>query len=394
MSARTCLLCGKPLSRIWVGAGDDFCSREHGNQYRLKRGMDRLTETNKISSLMRRRENPRPITAARLPLDSASARRDFPEMKIPAGVGARFPSLRPFSVSATPRIATVSGRYVEPRLPRPAGSSKPRQPDSSFLRFSARKTAPVAPVRKAALPVRIPRDRAALLRDRIVGTGGERRGFGALRPAGIRAQAGLDGMAPSRMEPPGAACFPNTQRPRGLETPHRTGGARGLSRGFGFREPAGRGAVSVRPLEARLAAAWLSSPARQFRCAGKTGNGRAAPRAMSLCISTCGLVCPSLLSRVSVAGIQRPGAARMGRRRPCQGPAPTVREWGPLWNVSKFAGFPHPRRSLAASERGIPASCLVAVPLAPVRANGAPHVALAPFAPQNSSFGYKEYEEK
>jgi hypothetical protein len=45
MSARTCLLCGKPLSRIWVGAGD-FCSREHGNQYRLKRGMDRLTETN------------------------------------------------------------------------------------------------------------------------------------------------------------------------------------------------------------------------------------------------------------------------------------------------------------------------------------------------------------
>jgi hypothetical protein len=42
----------------------------------------------------------------------------------------------------------------------------------------------------------------------------------------------------------------------------------------------------------------------------------------------------------------------------------------------------------------MPASCLVAVPLAPVRANGAPHVALAPFAPQNSSFGYKEYEEK
>src|ERR1039457_4862899 len=84
MSARTCLLCGKPLSRIWVGAGDDFCSREHGNQYRLKRGMDRLTEANKISSLMRRRETPRPITPASLPLDSASSRRDFPGMKIPA----------------------------------------------------------------------------------------------------------------------------------------------------------------------------------------------------------------------------------------------------------------------------------------------------------------------
>jgi hypothetical protein len=37
-------------------------------------------------------------------------------------------------------------------------------------------------------------------------------------------------------------------------------------------------------------------------------------------------------------------------------------------------------------------SCVVAVPLAPVRSNGAPHVALAPFAPQYSPFGYKEYQ--
>jgi len=55
------LLCGKPLSRIWVGAGEDFCSREHRNQYRLRRGMDRLQEANKVANLMRRRENPKPI---------------------------------------------------------------------------------------------------------------------------------------------------------------------------------------------------------------------------------------------------------------------------------------------------------------------------------------------
>src|ERR1035437_4370784 len=91
MSARTCLLCGKPLSRIWVGAGDNFCSREHGNQYRLKRGMDRLTETSKSSILMRRRENPRPITSASLPLDSAASHRAFPEVKISAAGGTRLP---------------------------------------------------------------------------------------------------------------------------------------------------------------------------------------------------------------------------------------------------------------------------------------------------------------
>ena len=80
-------------------------------------------------------------------------------------------------------------------------------------------------------------------------------------------------------------------------------------------------------------------------------------------------------------------------RSPWQGHAPARREWGPLWNVSELAGFPEPRRSLAAFERGMPTPCVVALPLAPVRANGAAHhVALAPFAPQNSLFGYKEYQ--
>jgi hypothetical protein len=394
MSVRTCLLCGKPLGRIWVGAGDDFCSREHGNQYRLKRGMDRLTETNKISSLMRRRENPKPITSASLPLDSASTRRDFPELKIAAAGETHFPSLRPLSVSSTPRIAPVSERYVPPRLPPLAGFSEPRRPDSSLLRLSARDTAPVAPARSVALPARIPRARAALLRDRILGTGGEPQWFGALRYAGIRAHAGLGGIAPSRIELPGAACFLNTHRLRGIEAPQRTGKGQGLSRGFGFRRPARRGAVSARPLKARAALASLALPARQFLYVRKTFNGPAAPRAISRSISTHRLVYPSLMARVNATGMKCPSAARIGRRKPYNGPALAVREWGTLWNVFRLAGFPNPRRFAAATERRMPTPCLVALPLAPSRANGAPHVTLAPFAPQNSPFGYKEYQEK
>src|ERR1051325_9594254 len=61
MAAKTCLLCGKPLSRIWAGTGEDFCSREHRNTYRLRKGMDRLLEANKVANVMRRRESPRPI---------------------------------------------------------------------------------------------------------------------------------------------------------------------------------------------------------------------------------------------------------------------------------------------------------------------------------------------
>ena len=309
MSARTCLLCGKPLSRIWVGAGDDFCSREHGNQYRLKRGMDRLTETNKISILMRRRESPRPIASASLPLDVTASRRHSPEVKFAAAGGTPFPLLPRLPVSSTLRISSVSERYLAARLPRLAGSFKPRQPDSSFLRFSARNTPPFEPVSKAALPVRIPRVRAALLRNRMLGSGGEHRGFGAFRHAGIRAQAGFDGIAPFRIEAPGTACFLNTQRPRGIKAPQRTGRVQGLSRGFGFRRPARRSAVGARPLRTRVVLASLAAPARQFQYVRKTLNSPAASRAVSQRISDRELVGPSFLAHLSAAGIRNIGAS-------------------------------------------------------------------------------------
>ena len=85
MTARTCQLCGKSLSRLRVGGDGDFCSREHRNQHRLRAGMDRLEEANKVTSLMRRRENPRHISAARLMCNSAQDRRGFFEAKHPSG---------------------------------------------------------------------------------------------------------------------------------------------------------------------------------------------------------------------------------------------------------------------------------------------------------------------
>ena len=58
------MLCGKPLSRIRVGGGEELCCREHRTQYGLRRGMDRLQEANKVASLMRRRETPKPISVS------------------------------------------------------------------------------------------------------------------------------------------------------------------------------------------------------------------------------------------------------------------------------------------------------------------------------------------
>jgi len=79
MTAKNCMLCGRPLGRIRVGAGGDFCSREHRNQYRLRRSMDCLTEANKVSTLARRRENPKALFAAAAPGNAKAAPRGFLE---------------------------------------------------------------------------------------------------------------------------------------------------------------------------------------------------------------------------------------------------------------------------------------------------------------------------
>ena len=81
------MLCGKALSRIWARNGEDFCSREHRNQYRLRRGMDRLLEANKVANVMRRRENPRQIPTASLHSTGPASQRGFFDPQLRRGLG-------------------------------------------------------------------------------------------------------------------------------------------------------------------------------------------------------------------------------------------------------------------------------------------------------------------
>src|SRR3954454_7923272 len=98
MAARTCMLCGKALSRIWAGNGEGFCSREHRNQYRLRRGMDRLLEAGKVANVMRRRENPRQIPTESLRSTGPASQRGFYEPRPPRELpdaGFAPPPIRP-----------------------------------------------------------------------------------------------------------------------------------------------------------------------------------------------------------------------------------------------------------------------------------------------------------
>ncbi len=105
MSVKSCQLCGKPLGRMRVGSDGDFCSREHRNQFRLRRGMDRLEEANQVATLMRRRENPRQIPIAQLAAPGVTDRRG-------SLTAARFALHR-----ASAEFPTFSPALFQPRPP-------------------------------------------------------------------------------------------------------------------------------------------------------------------------------------------------------------------------------------------------------------------------------------
>src|SRR5579872_7097654 len=108
MSARSCQLCGKALSRIWVGSGGDFCSREHRNQYRLRQGMDRLQEANKVANVMRRREQLRPLTSPATANEASISRRGFFHTPFVATSKPELPAVPIAAALATPRITASS----------------------------------------------------------------------------------------------------------------------------------------------------------------------------------------------------------------------------------------------------------------------------------------------
>ena len=149
MAARTCLLCGKALSRRWADKGEEFCSSEHRNQYRLRRGMDRLLEANAVASVMRRREIPKQIPAGELRSLGPSSPRGFVEAirRPPAEVS--IPAMRP---AGQPRLNKASRyRIMQPMAEEAAKSRELPEakrfpgPPARAPRIATNITAHVAP---------------------------------------------------------------------------------------------------------------------------------------------------------------------------------------------------------------------------------------------------------
>ena len=118
--------------------------------------MDRLEEANKVTSLMRRRENPRHISAARLMCNSAQERRGFFEAETGSPRRTEHPALRRYCAARRLAVSLawrpVCGRHAPPHRRQPSSS---RRADASRIRINGRGTAPLVPPRRQKLPVQI-----------------------------------------------------------------------------------------------------------------------------------------------------------------------------------------------------------------------------------------------
>jgi hypothetical protein len=332
MNVRSCQLCGKPLSRLRVGGDGDFCSREHRNQHRLRRGMDRLEEANKVTSLMRRRENPRHISAARLMCNSALERRGFfePKQAAPRTDTAAFAPVLPGP--AAPRVASGADRYAPPRASRLPASDAARRADTSRIRLDGRGTAPMVPPRQQKLLARIPQASLVSLRRDTPAPSPLRRDFGMLRRRETRVHRGNGRMAPGALEPRRPLALIHRTDLRSIKSCALEGNALRVSIGIGFRVAAVNWRAYFSRPPAPVGLVWPRTPRRVL---AELHDSQAAFRNLEIDI-------PMLPARLPVVGggtrpaqFVFPGTVAPRKRGPATGGQPAKRSTDVSWKPAE-----------------------------------------------------------
>jgi hypothetical protein len=199
--------------------------------------MDRLEEANKVTSLMRRRENPRHISAARLMCNSALERRGFfePKQATPRTETSGFtPVMRG---PAAPRVAGGGDRYAPPRAARLAGPGSPRRADASRIRISGHGTRPSVPPRRQKLLAQISQAPMAILHCDSPAPKAASRDFGMLRRGEIRVHLGHSAIAPKGLELRRVLALQQLTHLRKIQSTALEGNALRVSIGIGFRVP-------------------------------------------------------------------------------------------------------------------------------------------------------------
>ena len=332
MSAKACLLCGKPLGRLRVGGDGEFCSREHRNQHRLRRGMDRLEEANKVTSLMRRRENPRHISAARLMCNSALEQRGFLETK-PLAQETEIAAYSPVLPGpAAPRVNRGPDRYKPQRATRLPGPGVSRRADPSRLSIGGRGTPPEVPPRRQKMQVKISQAPLISLRCDRPAPSPVRRDYGMLRRGRIRVHLGNGSLAPGALEPRRAPTLEYQTHPRTVKSHALEGNALRVSIGMGFRIPG----VSWRSFLSRPPApAGLVWPRAPHRVPQGSQDFTATNRNLEIQIPKFATRLPAVADRTRPAQFVFPGSLTPRGPAPASGADPTRRSTEVSWSRSE-----------------------------------------------------------
>ncbi|PWU10088.1 MAG: hypothetical protein C5B51_05020 [Terriglobia bacterium] len=233
MSAKACQLCGKPLSRMRVGSDGDFCSREHRNQFRLRKGMDRLQEANKVANLMRRRENPKQMPLALL-LSS-------PVMERRGALGRAFPELHVRTAFPVSRPMLLRGKIpnTNRHLPELFGHSLPAQVrELAPLPFVAGRNGISRTIRRTLIiqtsVTRLRHGSVARVPLPARGAAGNRHECAAALRASRRPSFEVLGIG---LESPGPASLGKLRRFRNVARPQTIGASAKAPPEIGFRRP-------------------------------------------------------------------------------------------------------------------------------------------------------------
>ena len=292
--------------------------------------MDRLEEANKVTSLMRRRENPRHISSARLMCNSALEHRAFLEPRqlvSKTEIGVFSPVL---SGPGAPRISVGEDRYQPPPASRMPVAGVSRRAEAARIRINGRATAPMVPPRRQKLLVQISQAPLVALHCETPAPRTAPRDYGMLRGGPIRVHLGSGSLVASRLETRCALALDRQTQPRNIKSFALEGNALRVSIGMGFRVAA----VAWRDyLSQPPAAAGLVWPSTARRIPAEGHDSGAASRSLEIDIPMFPTCLPEVSNGARRAQFVFPGSLTPRRRRPAAGGQPARRATDVTWSV-------------------------------------------------------------
>jgi hypothetical protein len=336
MTVRTCQLCGKSLSRLRNVEGD-FCSKEHKSQYRLRAGMNRLQEANKVANLMRRRENPRQIVAARLICNSDGAARLCEPPKLLSTRTEPAAAWPAFAVSGQSRMPETPQGYQNPAPAGMQGAAAPRRPNTSRIRIGVNKQALALPKRGHSMPARLVQARMSQLRAASLEAKARHRPYERLPHSKIRVDVGGGPTALRRGDALGKVVLHPAARTHLVRTAPRQGKALRVSTAIGFRVPSAHLRRHISKPLMRNALVW---PGKPYSTTPDRVARPADPKLLQVVIPMAATRCPGGPGPARATRFIRANTVTVPSSKPVRGTKPPTRFSGVNWNPAdpRWAG--------------------------------------------------------